>query len=450
MRARNGAVPEDSTPPSDGDPPPRARIFILPADRFVQDVTNDPSAARELVKQHFEAWSIHPHLMLIPPNSTSAWEEMVACSSQATETSATHIPDFMLVDDRFVYGRMAPEILEDKVPWLRSSFTLGFSNSKQDTLAYQQLFLALWSQSLSIDQFATEVIESLEGTSQPAPFHHRCTKLGIDAVGSGATSRLALRNLLENTQDDIDGFLAIGERRRRYPGFLAPARGKVPIGRLFREKMAEAEGPCYAIDQADRQDPSKRFPTTWATRPEYKPWRDAFARRSREDSLKRRIFVVEDWQFGDDPWLDTFLMTEVVSNEVEVGVIQRKDFIEFALRTRGLDAIDHDAEWIIANADLSLGHPRAGEATVGLTLGSAPVKRDATSVEQEVEFKEADLIVERKLNAYLSWHDQIWENVGGNLWKLHNQEEVKHFVEMVKSKTLRPIPQAAGVETVAK
>jgi hypothetical protein len=444
--AQKNEIASDQRNLAEADPPPLARIFILPADRFVEDIINDATAARDLIGLHLKNWHTFPRLLLVESRRTTVWSEMLTWLTQEPDAISISIPDFMLVDDRFIYGRVKPEVLDKKVPLLRSSFTLGFSEEARDTRAYRELFCELWRRSMPIDQFATQMLlAATSGPSSSPP--DRCVGLGLAAVREYTGPTEEFDKFLHNTTEDIQDFFGDGERRIRYPDFFEPRRAGRPIGEIFRAAMSRAVGPCYAIDRADIKGGPVRFPTTWMTDKRYRPWRDAFAKTG--PGLRRRIFVVRDWQFGNDEWLETFLMLEVVQNEIEVGIIHQDDLETFARGSRGVDAATHDSEWIIANADGTSGHPEAGPATLGLNLGAREVEGERSS-DEEVKFGERDLILTSKLNAYLSWQDTIWTTTGDKLWRLSSGQMVHYFIDTIKARMGQEAsPRLARVERKA-
>jgi|GEM_PF-5693855 len=408
--------------------PQRARVFILPADRFVADLLRDPSAARELVKCHFRIWKTMPRLLLLDPTpSATLWSEIMALVAEGEVRPSIAIPDFMLVDKRFVYGRLLPEVLEDEVLMSRSSFTLGFCEDKAEAAAYESLFRNVWQEATPILDFARAVLSTDEARSS------RPADRSIDVAIRSLTSRTdaeteKIRVLLANTHEDIYDFIGEGERHDRYAKLLAGANEGRTLGELFLTEMRSASDPCYAIDQADLKHESQRFPSTWMEK-HYHTWREAFASSS-DDSLRRRIYVVRDWQFGDDPWLETLLMEEVGQKGIQVGLITKHDLSVFAKATRGVDAAVHDAEWIIINADGHRGRPAVGPTTMGVSIGTREIKRERAR-SAEVKLDEKDLILQDKMNAYLDWQETIWTGAGDKLRRLKSVEEVRLFVRNV-------------------
>lgn len=380
-------------------PPLAGRIFILPADRFALDIVKDPTAARELVRCHFRVWKTYPRLLLLEPDDGPIWDKMLSCCFETEETKptpSTKIPDFMLVDKHFIYGRIFPEILDEKFPMGRGEFTLGFCKSKDDVDAYENIFSLLWKKSLSIELFGTQLHAALGGPG--APSIDQTVTNCVDAVIDWHPDRKhELGGVMKRTAEDIEDFLGEEKRQVRYAWFYASEQAGEAVDDLFVKK---AEGTCFAIDLADIKN-SKRFFETWMNSGLYSPWKNLFAQKA--DYLRRRIFVLRDWQLDNDVLLSAFLVQEVIVKGFEVGLILKEDLEKFAETHRGVDAAMHDAEWIIVNTDNNTGVPKVGEFTIGFNIGSSVVGTN------ELKQKE-NLMIETKMNTYLQWHKNIWED----------------------------------------
>lgn len=93
------------------NPPPRARVFVLPATLFVADVISDPVAARYLATYHLQHWDTDPRLLLC--DSINSVRARTTCQ---IEDHIRKIPDFMLIDDSYVYGRMDRAVISEVIP----------------------------------------------------------------------------------------------------------------------------------------------------------------------------------------------------------------------------------------------------------------------------------------------------------------------------------------------
>lgn len=414
----------------DPTPPPRARVFILPADLFVWDLLADPSAARELVNCHLRLWRCYPRLLLVRPRGhvvdakpeVTIWQEMNT-HGEATEQNLPDIciPDFMLVDQTFVYGRIEPEMLEETIPLMRKDLTLGYSSGPTDIDCYAALFSRLWNQAIPLDRFGAEIREPDAFTVD------RSVMMARTVLRNHPSTDIArLHSLLANTGDDISNFFDDAEREKRYSKFFL-AEQSPNLGLAFNTRMRAAHGPCYAIDQADLKKP-ERFCTTWMKDDAYVSWSEAFGSHA---ALRRRIFVVKDWALKKDPWLSGLLMQEVVKRGVEVGLILHTSLERFAESTRGVDAADHDAEWIVIDADLSSGHPTAGPETMGVSFGSSTIKTERKNA--AVTTSRNDLMCARLMNNYLKWHEKIWNDNSSGIKKLTSVSDVENFMDWLQA-----------------
>ena len=320
--------------PIDG-PGSHARIFILPLKTFLDDVLREPAAARILVKHHLEAWQSPIRLLLHDEHSylDRIKEDFRAPSA----TSPPVIPDFMIVDDLFVYGRMAPERVEAELMKLHKleppRLVLGYSADPIVVKGYDELFGTLWADGVDVHTYC---ISLRERSTAAQGLHPAANSRGGAAAYStlramtdyAETEKKQLFAIIRNIEDDLDDFLNKKERGERYSGIDPELKGDALADKVL-SYVKNATGEIWAIDQADvkRED---RFWVTWQQAPDYKRFNVATV-ESRAP-WKERIFVIKTWDHLADHQAMKFFEEQLRSN-IGLGFISQEDVNRLASRT---------------------------------------------------------------------------------------------------------------------
>jgi hypothetical protein len=323
---------------------------------------------------------------------------------------APTIPDFMIVDDLFVYGRFAPERIEVESlehPKLEPpKLTLGYSAHPQVVKGYIDLFSRLWNDSSDILRYCSSLRACRNNRPGPP------LKAAFPS-GQAVLSSIALLNeyrkdqqdqlfaTLKNIEGDLLDFFNDAERRRRYPGIEPTVSGEELTKHVLNYVQQSSSG-TWALDQADVKS-ADRFWVTWQKDDAYRRFREATDASSAR--VKQRIFILKTWD-GLDSFEAKLFMHEQLKHNVSVGFILREDVDRLAkeLSTGSADSDPSkssiDSDFIVLDFELTSQGCVAGDSTRGFEVAYNHYTAAKSRYEMNLPCKE-------RIDRLLRWYTQV-------------------------------------------
>lgn len=275
----------------DNDPPPIARIFVITHENLQAEVQGHQERLLDLYQRHL-TWG-RP----FGPGAPEPEETMklfLGEPCQFAQTCSRHkcghplITDFMVVDRRFVYGRISSDPA--------GTVTLGYTHDATGVGSYEQWYRELWNaHSLTLAQ----------------------------AVRSLATTYPQNRQSFESFLGQCDKRKERLKIERHYGDRFGPEQ-KSGIGFFLRvtSLMANATHFCVAVDRADRK--AERPWKSWE-----KPPYDGFGLASKgaveHGASFRRLFILQEWPESNEQEDVAKFITNFVSVGVSVGFLHIND-----------------------------------------------------------------------------------------------------------------------------
>lgn len=261
-----------------------ARIFIGRAETFLSEVTGESQGAVLALYDWHLRW-----LSSIPCGAVGDEDEPLRFFMENRVSVGTFfdkhnvvgspITDFMVVDDKLIYGRQGEALKQ---------LRLAFSSTQEAIHSYCAVFADLWSESKTIGKMLDELLLLHEKEEELSEFKKQCekrqSKLHI-ARQFGPLFRLY-------DQQHGNGFV-----------------------RRSCEIIGASKGICFAVDRADHKAGSI---LAWRNDPSYLLFMDASKKAARNASIFQRLYII-DTKLKDDPdELLDFVMESVAAN-IDVG-----------------------------------------------------------------------------------------------------------------------------------
>jgi hypothetical protein len=416
--------------------PGHARVFILPVGDFVDDVIHSPTIARVLVKHHLQAWKVPLRLLLHGEESFGLTFKR-RLEAAANGKPLPIIPDFMVVDSRFVYGRITPDRVETE-PFRPPEIKLGYSSEPHTVKAYEVLFERLWTDSLEVRNYCWTLRSIKQEKRYPMAFSpvSRAASQTFDILERGNYSegeRERFFSALSSIEGDLNNFLNNEERAIRYTDISPNAEGPVLVD-SFLGYLGTAKGAVFAIDKADVKQGEARFWETWNANPDYKKWNHGTQKAGSQ--LKQRIFVIKTWH-GLEAFAATDFIGNQLKNNVTVGFILERDLDDLAAGKPDQSSDEGslpenptkagvDSDFILVNLALFNGAWTVGDSTRGFEISYEKYRPQHASYS-------SSLLCREKMEGLLTWYRRVWED--GNTFKIESVNGMDKFLEHIRGKT---------------
>ncbi len=264
--------------------PSLARIFLGRRETFLSEVTGEgQSAVLALYEWHLRWLSGVPcgavgdeceplHFFLENGVSVGAYFEKHSVAGYP-------VTDFMVVDDKFIYGRQGEPLKTVK---------LAFDSTPETVHSYRAVFVDLWRESLPIGKMLDELLLLREKQDEILAFKEQCkkrqSKLHI------ARQYASLFSL--NTERHGNGFV------RKTCGIIGSSKGV-----------------CFAVDRADHKAGNI---LAWKSDPSYMMFMDASKEAAEHASMFQRLYVIDTKLKGNPDEILDFVM-ESVTASIDVG-----------------------------------------------------------------------------------------------------------------------------------
>lgn len=414
-----------------------ARLFILPLRAFVDDVLREPSAARILVRHHLWAWRAPMKLLLHTEHSYA--ESGQRRFGALSELGAPIIPDFMIVDDLFVYGRVGPERVDAETieppKFDPPKLVLGFSADSSAVKAYADLFSALWTEGLDVLDYCSSLRKCRASTSG-APANSRSIAAAASTLETlnhyQPADQEQLFATIRNIEGDLVDFFNDVERRKRYPEIQPTLSGK----ELEREVLSYVKGAAdeiWAIDQADikRQE---RFWVTWKSDPGYKPFREATEQSPAR--TKQRMFIIRTWD-GLDSFPALSFINEQLQANISLGFVLQEEVDRIATLVAGNrlsttadsdpSKSSIDSDFIIMDFDRTAHVCAAGDRTHGFETAYKQYLPEGIRYQTSLPCKDR---IDRLLTWYIALRDS-----GSTLFVFPDNPDIEAFKRALAKRT---------------
>lgn len=421
--------PREDDPAS--SPPVRARIFVVLWQQFVDDLIHHDDTARLTVRIHFDAWTAatskrdqtQPPFKILPFLGDGDTKLAVGMGMDRLG-KVPRIPDFMLVDQRFVYGRVLPEVVQSDITQRTEGIDLQLLLESDQLQAYEKLYRNLWKAALDPRVLSYALCEAdgqplSETVEMPTPPPAVLEKIVCWLKDNKSIDELRTKKLvgtLRAIYKDIAAWLEADDRQRRYPQL---GKNASPAGTIqhVAYRISNARLSVFAVDQADLKQPSKRFWERWITEAEYQQFDDAT--KSSNAQKRRRIFVLVrslDAKERSAPELRKFL-TDQISAGVHVGLIENDLLKQLASANHGLQSRARlDSDFIVFDV-----HSAEGKWSVTDDSGGFEISNK--------EFHDKNIgwrncVPAFRVTELADWFHHIW----GNCVHVEMQQDVETYI----------------------
>lgn len=264
--------------------PSLARVFLGRRETFLSEVTGESqSAVLALYEWHLRWLSGVPsgavgyeceplHFFLENGVSVGAYFEKHSVKEYP-------VTDFMVVDDKFIYGRQGEPLKTVK---------LAFDSTPETVRSYRAVFVDLWRESLPIDKMLDELLLSSEKGDEIREFKKQCEK---------RRSKLHIA-------------------RQYGPLFPLTVRHGHGFFNKTYEIIGRSRGTCFAVDRADHKVGS--ILDAWKNDASYLMFMDASKKAALNASIFQRLYVIDSPLKGDAEEILDFVM-ESVTASIDVG-----------------------------------------------------------------------------------------------------------------------------------
>jgi hypothetical protein len=269
-----------------GKVPSLARIFIGKRETFLSEVTSEgQSAVLALYEWHLRWLSEVPcgavgdecePLHFFMENDAS-----VGTYFEKHNVAVYPVTDFMVVDDRFIYGRQG-EPQQGRVK-------LAFDSAPETVRSYREVFADLWSNSFTIGEMLDDLLLLREKQDEILAFKEQCKK---------RQSKLHIARRFASL------FSLNAERHGN--GFV----------RKTCEIIGSSKGVCFAVDRADHK--AGNILDAWKSDASYLMFMDASKKAAEHASMFQRLYVIDTKLKGNPDDILDFVM-ESVTASIDVG-----------------------------------------------------------------------------------------------------------------------------------
>jgi len=268
----------------DGAPPAIARIFVITAEDLRNEITTHPERLLRLYSRHL-VWG---------QGSRETMRFFLGDAQTLIRTFGDRpagmplIPDFMVVDERFVYGRSHgdPEGAE---------LILGYTDSQQCVAYYKSWYERIWDRCRTL-------AEALE-----------------DLKVAFAASQHELNSFGELCMQVRGGM----EVEREYGHLFGEEQRKaMPFYRRVLDLIEQGAPNCIAIDRADLKASARPW-KSWKQYP-YVEFAEA-SKRAAKRAIFQRLFILEEWPEASEINEVGEFLADFAQGGVQVGLLHVRD-----------------------------------------------------------------------------------------------------------------------------
>jgi len=268
----------------DAAPPAIARIFVITGEDLRNEITTHPERLLKLYSRHL-VWG---------QGSGETMRFFLGDAQTLTSTFTERrpgmplIPDFMVVDERFVYGRShgEPE---------GAALILEYTDSEQWVAYYKSWYQRLWGRCTTLP----EAVDDLK-VAYPAAEHEL--------------------NTFRELCMQVRGGMKI---EREYAHFFAPEQRKgMPFYRRILELIGQGGPCCIAMDQADLKAPDRLW-KSWNKYP-YVEFKEASKSAARNATFQR-LFILQRWPECSEIEEVGHFLRDFAEGGVQVGLLHVRD-----------------------------------------------------------------------------------------------------------------------------
>ena len=340
-------------------PPSKCRIFIGGWRDLFDDARERYDKWIDLYKWHLR-WGIGENVVTVrflPVGNNHDYHRLFLNGGMSREDI---IHDFMVVDNRLVYGRNIETFAIE-------NFHLYLIDRDDVVQKYDQLYRQLWAQSIDVYKLIDRLLAEQGESKELLGLKEQCHK---------ADSKLHIMSDYGNI-------------------FTSTERKGISFFNRVCDEITKGGKVCFAVDRAAKKERS--LWESWTEFP-YRVFRDASvaAAQSPETYEFYRLFVLEEKiPTGDREKVSKFIES-FVTNKIRVGFILRED--------TGMDEIEqrYDTDFIVVGyQDKNAGDQQS--TALGFEL-------------QDEDFKAAELSIESNLIAKgrLAQHHQLFSELWNN------------------------------------
>lgn len=413
----------------DDDIPKSSRVFVAPFKDLVKDIAGKSVEVTEAFQWHLE-WNRQsgnhdPIRFLTCQNDYTDYLDLFSYEQNKLGDHEM-IPDFMIVDDKFIYGRRSLKVEHDRrvnLGYLPGGKKIGKSNTEASTV-YRSLFRNIWYKADEIDDLEKkirnaggiihEAIEELvseisyrKSVPENKEYIEQLKKQKVVEIDAFFEYNLTFRETFRNKQ----------EFENRYGSYFRNATDGELFYRRVAETIEDAEGVTIAVDRADKKEEGQRFYQAWKSQREYKGFFDASAIAAQKGTVYR-VFVIEDLVAPKDTHeLDDFIRMFLDAN-MRIGIVLNNQEILSQIS----DAFNSD--FIITNI-----YPGA----------STPVEMFGSSFGFETKDKEfkinrlnysENLVPPRRLELLYNTYRKLWQQP--NCLKFESRLDLENMYKLIK------------------
>lgn len=403
--------------------PKKARIYFITYIDLIKDIVENDDYLKEVVEFHLDFDDHRKKLVnslkfFFYDPTEKQYERYFAQVLEDLDASVVY--DFMVLDDKLVYGRHEPHVISA----IGGNVNLILYNKKEvndDSVdKYKQIYKMLWRESMDLNQIITTLRENTQFDSiiQEA-IEQYCNQKYIEDVAG-------IKNGVNNFFKELELLLKRSENQQQikeyYKNHFSHLEGTFFFND-WKDKIRLAKGNSVAIDSTNRKT-NKKFYKVWQKNfsESYREYHDFFeASKNNEQKNKlTRVFIVEDYfEPGERDELMLFL-AECTANDIQVGII-RKDQIK--METPKLKKF---SDFILVNVSVDNASPL--KDTLGFTLEDREFKRETLTLQR-------NSIVNTEFQLYLDTFNGLWEKSVRFLTRENVREKID---EVINNPTKQP------------
>lgn len=353
--------------------PKKARVFICSLDEFIEDIYHNPQNLTDLIK-----WHLYWHKKSSRGATNSPIRFLLYDNKSKTEILDTYfvdklesentIPDFMVVDQKFVYGRIENKSIEDNNVTLRAIasteykrlFPFGKYFSDRKTLklikTYELIFDDIYQNAIEPLQIVDLLNYELEEFSdrlkeidndltirENKPFSSQSYRLEKEIIEGIKT---IIKAEIETTINDYNN---IQDKNEHYLNLFRNSLNGYSFTNKWLELMKKSTDQCFAIDNADSRGGKTRFLDKWNSDALYKEFLNASSTAVKKNNAKfTRIFILDEKINENDQFKFHSFIRECVSNfNIDVGIVLLTDLIDKQIITD--QSIQTMADFVLLN-----------------------------------------------------------------------------------------------------
>jgi hypothetical protein len=291
------------------------RIFIGEARDLAGDFESESIRILDLYERHLRwgralGMDSAIRFLTIPHN------QYLAFFHRADVDPAHIIEDFMVVDDRFVYGR--------RQGFQGQRVELGYLDDSNAVTRYNALYGSLWRAARTIEQ----VLQSLKA-------EHPGLETALEVFREHCEKRGSKLDIMRDYEHDFGEY----------------ERSGTPFFDRVCQRIAAGSGYCFAVDRADKKEGS--LWKIWQESP-YREFREASKQAAITAAVFQRLFILQNWPKQEERTLVEGLIRDFACSNLHIGFL--------LVSKAGLEELTEkfDTDFIVVGVDAGCTHPENG------------------------------------------------------------------------------------------